>query len=109
MDVNKQCDWKNIVEDSDWTIPDISKVHGVSYGQLLSYLYVTTVPKKNMPKMLKIMGEIMKSPRMKKHPSFGYATEEEIKKLQTMGHCPERDIILKAIEKRTSSQGKSKR
>jgi len=109
MDLNKQTHWKDIVEYSDWTIPDIARVYGVAYGQLLSYLHVTTVPKKNMPKMLKIMEKIMKSPRMKKHPSFGYATEDEIKKLQTMGHCPDRDLILKAIEKRTSSQGKTKR
>ena len=46
---------------------------------------------------------------MKKHPSFGYATEEEIKQLQTMGHCPQRDMILKAIEKRTLLKGKTKR
>lgn len=106
MDVNKQCDWKNIVEDSDWTIPDISKVHGVSYGQLLSYLYVTTVPKKNMPKMLKIMGEIMKSPRMKKHPSYGYATEDEIEKLKTLGIFPERSMIIARVDKRAKSKGK---
>lgn len=109
MDANKQTDWKDIVTDSDWNIPDIARVHGVSYGQLLSYLYVTTIPKKNMPKMIKIMEIILKTPRMKKHPSFGYATEDEIKKLQTMGHCPERDMILKTIEKRTASGGKTKR
>lgn len=110
MNINDQNNWMTIVHDSDWTIPDISRIHDMPYGQLLNYLHVKTVPrKKNMAKMELIMGEIIMSPRMKKHPSFGYATEDEIKKLQTMGHCPEREMILKTIEKRTASQGKVKR
>lgn len=36
-----------------------------------------------------------------KHPSFGYATLEEIEQLKTMGLCPDRDDLISIIKKRT--------
>jgi len=99
-------DYAKILSESVYRLCGIEREFGVSSTQMCGYIYRGVQPIKNKEKIDKIMEHISKSPRMVKHPSFGYATEDEIKKLQTMGHCPDRDLILKAIEKRTATKGK---
>ena len=98
--------YKEILENSAYRLCDIEKQFGVPSSQMCGYIYRGVEPKKNKEKVEKIMNEISNSPRLVKHPSFGYATEDEIEKLKTMGLGPDRDLILKRIEKRTKSRGK---
>ena len=42
------------------------------------------------------------------HKSYGYASEEDIKKIMSMGECPERKALIKKIEKLNKSKGKTK-
>jgi hypothetical protein len=47
-----------------------------------------------------------KEKRIPKHPSFGYAYPEQIKRLNTLGFGPDRDALLKRIEIQQERKGK---
>lgn len=99
--------WGEIVEQSELGYPGVAKEYGVSYGLLRKYVRGMVVPRKrNYEKMEAIMSDLMKRPAMIKHPSFGYATPDEIEKLKTMGRGPEFDKLMGVIAKRTKKGGK---
>lgn len=64
----------------------------------------------NREKVLNFMVDLQhpKNKRMVKHPSYGYAHQYQIDRLKEIGIGPERDIIMKAIEKQNKSKGKVK-
>lgn len=47
------------------------------------------------------------NPLIEKHPSYGYATPEQIDRLKEIGICPERDAIMSDIEKQNRLKGRS--
>lgn len=103
MDTN----YREIFDNSSYRLSDIEKVFGISSSQMCGYLYRGVKPNsKTKIKLEMIMNEIQKSQKYIKHPSFGYATEAEICALKNMGIGPDRDLILKRIEKRTKAKGK---
>lgn len=102
-----QCQWAEIYENSAYTIESLSKLAKVDGGSIRKYLWTSRTPRKsNMIKMEIAMYKAQKKPRLLRHPSYGYATEEQIKRLHEIGMCPERDMIMKEIEKQTANRGK---
>lgn len=99
-------DYKTILENSAYRLCDIEREFGISSSQMCGYIYRDVKPTKNKKIIEEIMEKIANSPRLIKHPSYGYATQEEIEKLKTVGIGPDRDFILKQIEKRTKNKGK---
>lgn len=51
------------------------------------------------------MFESPKKPRIPFHPAYGYATPEQIEKLESLGMCPERDYLWKQIELQNKKKG----
>lgn len=49
-----------------------------------------------------------KKPDIKNHPSYGYATDDQIERLKVIGICPEYHQIMKAIAEQTKRKGKPK-
>lgn len=47
-----------------------------------------------------------KGERIPWHPVRGYATEEQWRQLQELPLCPQRDYLIRQIEKQTSKKGK---
>lgn len=47
-----------------------------------------------------------KKPDIPYHPAYGYATEEQIEKLKSLGHGPDYDLLWKTIEKQTKKRGR---
>lgn len=109
MDEVRQTEWKNIVDDSKYTLSAVSEYTGIADGLLRKYLTLEVTPrKKNKQKVLGIMPTLSKEKRIPFHPSYGYATPEQIKKLESMGQSPTRDLLLKQIAKQTETKGKVK-
>jgi hypothetical protein len=102
-----QEDWVNIVNESAYTVPAIAKAYGINETSLRSYLFKGVVPRQaNQNKIQKIMEELMSDPKLQKHPSYGYATQEQIEALKDMGIGPDRDRLLKQIAEQTKRKGK---
>ncbi len=98
--------YRQILEDSAYRFCDIEREFGIPTSQMCGYIYRGVEPKKNKQKIEEIMSKISKQPKLVKHPSYGYATEDEIEKLKTLGICPERSMIIARIDKRAKSKGK---
>jgi len=66
--------------------------------------------KSNIEKALKFMTNLRnpKNKRIKKHPSYGYVTQEQWDKLKSLGIGPDRDVLLKQIDAQNKSKGKTK-
>lgn len=48
----------------------------------------------------------MTQPPIPYHPAYGYATPEQIQKLQELKHGPDYDLLWKKIEQQTKRRGK---
>ena len=101
-----QSDWLGIVARSAYTVTTICLIYGINRTSFLSYLNGTKPKEKNMKKMDIIMKDLVNKPSVQKHPSRGYATEEEWSRLSQIGVGPERDRIMAQIKKRTDKRGK---
>lgn len=107
LDPSNQDDWAAIIDQSVYETETLMRVHKMpSLPKYLRAKCPVTPQPKNYERIVKIMTQLMDMPRPKKHPSFGYATPEEIKRLDQMGISPERDALLKRIEARTEAKGK---
>lgn len=96
------------IEQSDLTITGVSEEFGVPKSTLYAWVDKGVTPRgDNLEKKEKIMDYTKKNKRIEKHPSFGYATPEEIEKLKTAGKH-ERDKIMSNIKARTAKGGKRK-
>ena len=60
-------------------------------------------------RMKSIMKLADKDKRLKWHPSYGYATHEQIERLKRLGIGPDLELLLKQIEEQTNNRGKHKR
>lgn len=105
-----QADWRDIFEYSIYRYTSICKKYGITIRSFTAWIHCDRKPqKKNQLIMVKVMNDLKRGEkRMQKHPSYGYATEDQIKRLDEIGIGPERDTILKAIEKQTKQLGKMK-
>lgn len=100
----------SIYNNSAYTITGLSMEIGCSEDILRGWIYHDRTPrKKNKELFEKVMDILRKSPApIKYHPSYGYATEEQIKRLEQIGLGIERDSILRQIEMQTKNKGKFK-
>lgn len=107
MDTIPQLDWDKVYLESAYTIRALSEVSDVDECSVRKYLTCDRIPRgKNLKKMETAMFKIQKKPRLQFHPSYGYATPEQIDRLKTVGVGAEMDALLKEIEKQTKSRGK---
>lgn len=106
LDPTDQRDWYEIVQKSIYKLSTIAKEHNIP--SLPRYLKDNpVVPKEaNRRKVVAVMEALLKVPRPERHPSYGYATPDEIKQIDRMGLCPARSDLLKQIEERTKNHGK---
>lgn len=106
-------EFSELLDASIYTIQGASNVLEVGKHTISSWIREekpATPNDENKEKVLKFMSKLRRpeSKRMKKHPSYGYATEAEIKRLKEIGICPEYKDIMEKIEKRTKAEGKTK-
>lgn len=104
-----QSEWIKIVDESAYTHKAAAEEARISYGLFRKYLLCEVVPRsRNKEKVFQAMAKIKNEKRIPFHPSYGYATEEQIEKLKSMGMCPDRDYLLTQIAKQNSTGGKAK-
>jgi hypothetical protein len=102
-----QTEWQTIADESRYTLQAISKQTGVAWGSLKKYLCCETVPReKNRQRVNMAMNRLKEEKKIPFHPSYGYATPEQVKKLEAMGFSPERDLLMKQIQKQNALKGK---
>lgn len=100
----------SIYNGSAYTIAGLSAEAGCTEDILRGWIYHDRTPrKKNKALFENVMDKLKKSPPpIKFHPSYGYATEEQMGKLRELGLGIERDSILRQIEIQTKNNGKYK-
>lgn len=105
-----QEDWETIYEHSIYRDTTICEKFGIIIRSFTAWIRCDRTPQpKNKLIMVKVMKHLKSGEkRMPKHPSYGYATEEQIKRLDKIGIGPERNTTLKAIEQQHKSLGKMK-
>lgn len=100
--------WQEIVNESAYTITAITKEFDINPSSLTNWVYCKVEPRqKSREKMEEILKNIAGQKRIPRHPSYGYATEEQIKKLERIGLGPDRDFLLKQIQKQNETCGKT--
>lgn len=108
MDEHQANKWENIVHNSAFTVRGICRRYAIDESSLRAYLYKGRRPRKeNAELMEEIMSYLEKNKRIPRHPSYGYATSEQIEELKSLsvGH-PRREYLLRQIEKQTRTEGK---
>ena len=109
IDVTDQSVWAAIVHNSCFTIKGVCDEYGLSARSFRPWLHGIVKPRKtNHEKVSEVMKKLITQPKLIKHPSYGYATEDQIKKLNEIGLGPDRDVILKKIAEQTKLAGKVK-
>jgi transposase-like protein len=98
----------SVIVNCDSRVPTIAREYGVSESTIYGWARGATPSKKLQPIVEKMMKELPGRPRMVKHPSYGYATPEQIELVMSMGIGPGRDRLLAQIAKQQKSSGKSK-
>lgn len=102
-----QLDWDGIYNNCAFSISGLSNLADIDEGSIRKYLKCERVPrKKNLLKMEKSMFEAQKKKKLDWHPSYGFATEDQIKELREVGLGPRHDQILKEIERQNENNGK---
>lgn len=105
----RQQDWLSIYLDSICTMNELSEITGIDRSSINKYLNCDRIPRgENQKKMEAAMMQLKEQPRIKYHPSYGYATEDQISQLKTLGFGPTRDAILRQVEFQTKNKGKQK-
>lgn len=107
LDITDSKNWKLIVYDSIYTIKLLSELVKINKCQFGRYVNQSQKPSnKNLEKVIYAMEIASKNKKQKRHPSFGWATKEEIEKITNLGVSPERDRILREIKDRSKRKGK---
>ena len=96
---------RQLYEECEYTIASLSLMNGVNRGTIRNWIEGGN-PAKRMQETYRKVKEQMESSKIKKHPSYGYATEQQIARLNEIGIGHERDQIMAAIAKQTKNRGK---
>lgn len=102
----QEIDFKNVVDGSAYTVAGVSRIFDIPYANLNNWYKGKPIRKRNIPILEKLMFELGKKKRIERHPSYGYATPEQIEKLKGYVTEMERESIMKQIEKQTKLRGK---
>lgn len=101
--------WDKIVDESIYTKLGVSKKYGINLSSLNRYLTNKSTPRdRNREIMEEIMRDLLCKKRVRFHQSYGFATDEEISILRSVGIGPERDAVLSKIKDRSKTGGKVK-
>lgn len=98
----------NAVNESCFTVRGVAEHYEVPKSTVYNWTKGATPNEKNKEKAESIMEDLYKKKRIQRHPSYGYATEEQIERLKQLGPCAERDLLMKQIDKQTKTHGKIK-
>lgn len=96
----------DIVDNCPYTLNSLSVMYGVSRQRISAWCNGAKPQKKYQSIMEKIMNELQDKKKPVKHPSYGWATEDQINRLKEIGVGDERDRILAQIAKQTKARGK---
>lgn len=104
----RQADWRKIVDGSAYTPTAIMAQYNINESNFYGWLALRSSPREAAKeRMIDVMKALMSGEkRIQKHPSYGYATPEQIEKLNKLGICPEREQILSQITKQNEKKGK---
>lgn len=110
LEAEDQYHWDDIFDDSIYMDKTICEKFKITTRSFNAWIRCDRTPQpKNKIIMVKVMNHLKNGEkRMPKHPSYGYATEAQIKRLDKIGIGPERDFILKEIDLQTKQLGKMK-
>ena len=99
--------WLDIVRDCALSQKAICDENKFNQKTFRKWIKGDQMPReKNRERIVAVMRTLIEQKKLVRHPSFGYATEEQIKKLNELGLGPDRDRILAQIEKQNKLQGK---
>lgn len=102
-----QSQWKDMIEESAYTVSAFAEHFNFSYQTLGKWLRCDVSPRhKNVQKMEEALKKAKEIGRIPWHPSYGYATEAQISRLKEIGLCPEYHQIMKTIAKQNEVKGK---
>lgn len=97
------------IDASGCTLTYLSCKYNVSENTVIRWVRKERRPQKRYEEIYaKMMKEIKSTPRMSFHPSYGYATEEQIKKLNSMMMGSEYDTLMAQIDFQQRTKGKVK-
>lgn len=101
--------YAEIVENSIFTPEGIEQEYGIPARNVRDWSALKRSPRpENKEKFEEVLMGLQSKPKMQRHPSYGWATPEQIKDLERLGLGPTRDKILKDIEKQNKMRGKVK-
>lgn len=103
-----QSQWRRIVSESCYTFPVAALATGIHYDQFMKYLNEKIQPRrKNRETMEEFMAYFNEKKKIPFHPSYGYATPEQIEKLNSLPDGYELQHLKKQIEKQNKNKGKT--
>lgn len=98
--------WPDIVHQSGIHIKTICKEIGINATRFRKWVFGEVKPnKKSTPKLHEALKQVAETKKHPYHPSFGYATPEEFKRLQELREGSEKRQLLSDIEFRTKNKG----
>ncbi len=105
LNPRRQSDWRKIVEESNQRPCDIIAQQNWKEGTFYSWLRCENTPR-NKEKVVEVMTKLGQTKKLPYHPSYGYATPEQIEELQKLGMGPDRDYLLAKIAKQNKNNSK---
>lgn len=104
-----QTDWQQTIDESPYTLTGFLDAFEFNYSSLRAWLDCKHTPReKNINRMEIALSKIQLEKKIPFHKSFGYATEEQVQKLNSLGLGPDRDHVLKEIARQNETKGKTK-
>jgi hypothetical protein len=96
---DQQLGWGKIFDGSGYCTKSLAEMVKLDESSFRKYLNCDRVPRAtNHSKMEKAMKLASQLPRLQFHPSYGYATPDQIERLKTMKAGPDMNQLLKEIE-----------
>ncbi len=81
-----QTEWKLIIDDSPYTLTGFINAFKFNYSSVRAWVDCKYAPRdKNLNKMETALSKIQLEKKIPFHKSYGYATEEQIRKLESLG------------------------
>lgn len=104
-----QTHWKQKIDNSAYTYAAVIREFELCQSSFNNWIHCKVTPnEKNQQRMEKVLKTIGGGKLIPFHPAYGYATEEQIKKLGEIGLGPDRDYLLKQIAKQNEFKGKTR-
>jgi transposase-like protein len=109
--------WTEVFDESDYTIAGAANAFGIPARTISSWIHglpdsggrrFASPSSKYRQQANRMIEKMATEKRLQKHPSYGYASPEQIEQLSNLGIGPERERILKQIEEQNKNGGKRK-